>query len=38
MFVGDLTGALLGAYLFKASLDLLEKRGFKFSEPLLPKN
>ena len=38
MFVGDLTGALLGAYLFKASLDLLEKRGFQFSEPLQPKN
>ena len=38
LFVGDLNGALFGAYLFKASLDLLEKRGFKFSEPLLPKN
>ena len=38
MFIGDLNGALLGAYLFKASLDLLEKRGFQFSEPLQPKN
>ena len=38
MFVGDLNGALFGAYLFKASLDFLEKKGFKFSEPLLPKN
>jgi hypothetical protein len=33
MFVGDLNGALLGAYLFKASLDYLAKKGFNFSEP-----
>jgi len=31
MFLGDLNGALLGAYLMKASLDYLEKKGFKFS-------
>ena len=38
MFVGDLNGALLGAYLFKASLDLLEKRGFNFATSSPPKN
>ena len=38
MFVGDLNGALLGAYLFKASLDYLEKKGFDFSAPSQPKN
>jgi hypothetical protein len=38
MFVGDLNGALLGAYLFKASLDFLEKRGFNFSATSQPKN
>jgi len=38
MFVGDLNGALLGAYLFKASLDYLEKKGFNFSTPSQPKN
>jgi hypothetical protein len=27
MFVGDLLGALLGAYLMKAVLDFLEKKG-----------
>ena len=31
MFLGDLNGALLGAYLMKASLDYLEKKGFRFS-------
>jgi fructose-specific phosphotransferase system IIC component len=29
MFVGDLLGALLGAYLMKAVLDFLEKKGVK---------
>ena len=38
MLIGDLNGALLGAYLFKASLDYLEKKGFNFSEPSQPKN
>ena len=32
MFLGDLNGALLGAYLMKAVLDYLEKKGFKFSD------
>jgi hypothetical protein len=31
MFLGDLNGALLGAYLMKAILDYLEKKRFKFS-------
>ena len=31
MFLGDLNGALLGAYLMKACLDYLEKKGLKFS-------
>ena len=31
MFLGDLNGALLGAYLMKAMLDFLEKKGVKFS-------
>jgi hypothetical protein len=30
MFVGDLLGALLGAYLMKAVLDFLEKKGVSF--------
>jgi len=30
MFLGDLNGALLGAYLMKAILDYLEKKGIKF--------
>jgi integral membrane sensor domain MASE1 len=38
MFIGDLNGALLGAYLFKASLDYLGKKGFNFSTPSQPKN
>ncbi len=38
MFIGDLNGALLGAYLFKASLDYLEKKGFNFPLPSQPKN
>ena len=32
MFLGDLNGALLGAYLMKALLDYFEKKGFKFSD------
>jgi hypothetical protein len=31
MFLGDLNGALLGAYLMKAILDYLEKKGVNFS-------
>ena len=31
MFLGDLNGALLCAYLMKAMLDFLEKKGVKFS-------
>jgi hypothetical protein len=38
MFVGDLNGALLGAYLLKASLDYLERKGINFSGPSQPKN
>ena len=38
MFVGDLNGALLGAYLLKASLDYLERKGIHFSGPSQPKN
>jgi hypothetical protein len=38
MLIGDLNGALLGAYFFKASLDYLEKKGFNFSEPSHSKN
>ena len=38
MFIGDLNGALLGAYLFKAILDYLGKKGFNFSTPTQPKN
>jgi hypothetical protein len=30
MFLGDLNGALLGAYLMKATLDFFEKKGVKF--------
>ncbi len=37
MFLGDLSGALLGAYLMKAILDYLEKKGVNFSGPSLPK-
>jgi len=33
MFLGDLNGALLGAYLMKAILDYLEKKGVNFSGP-----
>jgi lipid-A-disaccharide synthase-like uncharacterized protein len=33
MFLGDLNGALLGAYLMKAILDYLEKKGIHFSGP-----
>ena len=38
MFVGDLNGALLGAYLFKATLNFLESKGINFSGPSQPKN
>ena len=38
MFLGDLTGALLGAYLMKALLDFLEKKGIHFSGSSQPKN
>ncbi len=38
MFVGDFNGALLGAYLTKALIDALEKRGFNFSGSSRPKN
>ena len=37
MFLGDLNGALLGAYLMKAILDYLEKKGVNFSGPSKPK-
>jgi hypothetical protein len=30
MFLGDLNGALLGAYLMKAVLDYFAKKGLKF--------
>jgi len=38
MFIGDLNGALLGAYLMKAMIDVMEKRGFNFSDSSKPKN
>ena len=38
MFLGDLNGALIGAYLMKAVIDFMEKRGFSFSEPSKPEN
>jgi hypothetical protein len=38
MFIGDFNGALLGAYLMKALVDLVEKRGFKLSGSSQPKN
>ena len=38
MFLGDLNGALLCAYLMKAVLDFLEKKGVHFSAPSQPKN
>jgi hypothetical protein len=38
MFIGDFNGALLGAYLTKALIDMLEKRGFNFSGTSQPKN
>ena len=38
MFLGDLNGALLGAYLMKAIIDYLEKKGVNFSGPSEPKN
>ena len=38
MFLGDLNGALLGAYLMKAIIDYLEKKGINFSGPSQPRN
>ena len=38
MFIGDFNGALLGAYLMKAMIDMLEKKGFNFSGSSQPKN
>jgi hypothetical protein len=38
MFIGDLNGALIGAYLLKALIDFLEKQGFNFSGSSPPKN
>jgi hypothetical protein len=38
MFLGDLNGALLGAYLMKAIIDYLEKKGINFSDPSQPKS
>jgi hypothetical protein len=37
MFVGDLNGALFGAYLFKASMDFLEKKALNFQSLCCPK-
>ena len=37
MFIGDLNGALFGAYLFKASLDFLEKKALNFQSLCSPK-
>ena len=33
MFLGDVIGALFGAYLFKSLADFMERKGFKFSGP-----
>ena len=38
MFIGDLNGALIGAYLLKALIDFMEKRGINFSGSSQPKN
>ena len=38
MFFGDLNGALIGAYLMKAIIDFMEKRGVNFSDSSPPKN
>ncbi len=38
MFLGDLNGALLGAYLMKAIIDYLEKKGINFSGPSQPRS
>ena len=38
MFVGDLNGALIGAYLMKAMIDFLQNRGINFSDSSQPKN
>jgi hypothetical protein len=38
MFIGDLNGALIGAYFMKAIIDFMEKRGVNFSDSSQPKN
>jgi hypothetical protein len=38
MFIGDLNGALIGAYLLKAIIEFMEKRGFNFSDSSQSKN
>ncbi len=38
MFIGDFNGALLGAYLIKALIDFMEKKGFNFSGSSQPKS
>jgi len=38
MFIGDLNGALIGAYLMKAVIEFMEKRGINFSGSSQPKN
>ncbi len=38
MLIGDLNGALLGAYLMKATIDFLESKGVKFPKSSPPKN
>jgi hypothetical protein len=38
MLVGDFNGALLGAYLMKAMIDKMEKKGFNFLGSSQPKN
>jgi hypothetical protein len=38
MLIGDLNGALLGAYLFKAGLDYLERKGIHLSGTSQPKS
>jgi hypothetical protein len=33
MFMGDMVGTLFGAYLLKSLVDLMDRKGFKFSGP-----
>jgi hypothetical protein len=33
MFIGDMVGTLFGAYLLKSLVDLMNRKGFKFSGP-----